>query len=77
MNSVNDYMTFDYTLNVTSKRDVDNSLYFVAHFEELEGLEGSGGTQGEAIEDLNTAKEIWFEKMLENGFEIPLPKSNL
>lgn len=31
--------------------------------------------QDEAVEDLNTAKEIWFEKMLENGFEIPLPNS--
>ena len=31
--------------------------------------------QDEAVEDLNTAKEIWCEKMLENGFEIPLPNS--
>ncbi|WP_411843755.1 type II toxin-antitoxin system HicB family antitoxin [Salinicoccus sp. HZC-1] len=56
------------------KQDVDASEYFVAYFEELKGLEGIGDTLEESIEDLNAAKETWFEKMLGNRFKIPLPK---
>jgi len=75
MRTVNDYMQLNYKLIVVPKKDFDGSEYFVAAFEELKGLEGTGDTLEAAIEDLNTAKEVWFEKMLGNGFEIPLPKN--
>ncbi|WP_017548141.1 type II toxin-antitoxin system HicB family antitoxin [Salinicoccus carnicancri] len=75
MRTVNDYMKMNYKLSVVPKQDFDASEYFVAYFEELKGLEGVGDTIEESIADLNIAKEIWFEKMLENEFDIPFPKS--
>lgn len=73
MKTVNDYMNLSYKLSVVPKKDFDESEYFVAFYEELEGLEGVGDTRSEAIEDLDIAKEIWFKISLENQFEIPLP----
>lgn len=66
-------MNLNYKLSVIPKKDFDGSEYFVAFYEELKGLEGSGDTQVEAIEDLDLAKEVWFQVMLENNNEIPLP----
>ncbi|MFC3420050.1 hypothetical protein ACFOLA_11220 [Salinicoccus hispanicus] len=75
MKTIDEYMKFNYRMTVVPKKDFDASEYFVAYFEELEGLEGVGDTFLDAIEDLNVAKEIWFEKMIDNGFEISLPRN--
>ena len=74
MKTVEDYIQMEYKLKVVSKKDFDGSDYYVASYEELEGLEGVGNTKSEAIDDLEAAKEIWFEVSLENDFEIPMPK---
>lgn len=75
MKTINDYMNLDYKLSVIPKKDFDNTVYFVAMYEELKGLEGIGDTKIEAIEDLDIAKEIWFQAMLENEDEIPMPRN--
>lgn len=73
MKTVDEYMNLNYKLSVVPKKDFDGSEYFVAFYEELKGLEGTGDTKIEAIEDLDMAKEVWFQIMLENNNEIPLP----
>lgn len=74
MKKINDYMNLNYKMIVIPKKDFDDTEYFVAVYEELKGLEGVGETKIEAIEDLDIAKEIWFQVMLENKDEIPLPR---
>jgi len=73
MKTVDEYMNLNYKLSVVPKKDFDGSEYFVAFYEELKGLEGTGDTKIGAIEDLDMAKEVWFQIMLENNNEIPLP----
>lgn len=73
MKTVDEYMDLNYKLSVIPKKDIDGSEYFVAFYEELKGLEGTGDTMIDAIEDLDIAKEVWFQTMLENNNEIPLP----
>lgn len=73
MKTVDEYMDLNYKLSVISKKDFDGSEYFVVFYAELKGLEGNGATMIEAIEDLDIAKEVWFQTMLENNNEIPLP----
>src|SRR5690625_1216316 len=73
MKKIDKYMNLNYKLSVIPKKDFDGSEYFVAFYEELKGLEGTGDTKIGAIEDLDMAKEVWFQIMLENNNEIPLP----
>lgn len=75
MTTINDYMELDYKINVKTEKDFDDSEYFVATYVELKGLEGIGNTEKEAAQDLETAKEIWFQVMLENNEGIPLPRN--
>ena len=75
MKTVDDYMNLNYKLSVIPKKDFDGAEYFVAMYEELKGLEGVGDTKIEAIEDLDIAKEIWFQTMMENEDEIPMPRN--
>lgn len=74
MTTVDDYMELNYKINVKPEKDFDDREYFVAAYNELNGLEGIGNTEKESVEDLEIAKEIWFQVMLENGNEIPLPR---
>lgn len=73
MKSLEYYMGLNYSLEVRPMRDFDDSIYFVAKYKELDGLEGVGETEQEAINDLKIAKEGWFELSLKRGFEIPEP----
>lgn len=67
------FMNLNYNLEVKSMRDFDDSTYFVATYKELDGLEGVGETEEEAITDLKIAKEAWFEVSLDLGVNIPEP----
>ena len=75
MTTIDDYMELDYKINVKPEKDFDNSEYFVASYDELNGLKGVGNTEKEAAKDLEIAKEIWFQVMLDNNEEIPLSRN--
>ena len=66
-------MDLDYTLKVTSDLDYDGTKYFIARYEELGGLVGTGESEREAFEDLLDVKESWLELNLELGRIIPIP----
>lgn len=72
--SISHYMNLDYTLITESKLDFDNSLYYVARYKELNGLEGVGSTKKEAINDLLDVKEDWFKMSLKINASIPEPQ---
>lgn len=71
--SISHYMNLDYTLIIESKLDFDNSLYYVARYKELDGLEGVGSTEKDAINDLLEIKEDWFKMSLNINASIPEP----
>lgn len=73
MKNVNYYYNLPYNLEIKPEFDYDGSLYFIASYQELEGLVGVGDTQVEAMKDLKEASYGWFEWMLELGEVIPEP----
>lgn len=73
MKNLEYFMGLNYSLEVKPMYDFDDSIYFVAKYKELDGLEGVGETEQEAIDDLKSAKEGWFELGLEMGVKIPEP----
>ena len=73
MKDVNYYCKLPYKLQITPDFDYDGSLYYIATYEELEGLSGVGDTQVEAMNDLKEASYGWFEWMIELDEVIPEP----
>lgn len=73
MRNLEYYMNLDYTLKVSPDTDYDGTKYFIASYEELDGLVGTGESIEEAIDDLLDVKESWFELNIELGRVIPIP----
>ena len=65
---VEDYMKLPYTIEITP----DSGSYFIK-VKELEGCMTVGETKVEALDMIEDAKRAWFEAVLEDGGEIPLP----
>ncbi|QIH78143.1 hypothetical protein GTN30_05620 [Macrococcoides canis] len=77
MKNLEYYMSLDYTMNIRTETDFDQSKYFIATFVELEGLEGTGNTIEAAINDLNAAKENWFKVNIDLNRNIPVPHTSI
>ncbi|QTQ09098.1 type II toxin-antitoxin system HicB family antitoxin [Macrococcoides canis] len=77
MKNLEYYMSLDYTMNIRTETDFDQSKYFIATFVELEGLEGTGNTIEAAINDLNDAKENWFKVNIDLNRNIPVPHTSI
>ncbi|WP_404962664.1 hypothetical protein P3K37_11615 [Staphylococcus pseudintermedius] len=73
MKDVNYYLILPYTLKIEQDTDYDGSEYFIAKYEELDGLVGTGDSEIKAVNDLLTIKKDWFEANLNVGTPIPEP----
>ncbi|MCC3737451.1 type II toxin-antitoxin system HicB family antitoxin [Staphylococcus hominis] len=76
MKNLEYYMSLPYNMEIIPMKDYDNSIYYVARYKELEGLEGVGETPKEAFMDLEEIKEDWFKLSIELGVIIPEPIEN-
>lgn len=75
MKPVSYYMDLNYTLIIDPKLDFDGSVYYIAYYKELEGLEGVGSTKELALKDLKQVKKDWFRLSLKIGAVIPEPQT--
>ncbi|WP_240507168.1 type II toxin-antitoxin system HicB family antitoxin [Staphylococcus cornubiensis] len=73
MKDLNYYLKLPYTLKVEQDTDYDGIEYFIAKYEELDGLVGTGDSEIKAVNDLLTIKKDWLEANLNVGTPIPEP----
>jgi predicted RNase H-like HicB family nuclease len=66
-----DYLNLDYTLVL--RRDEEGD--WVATVKELEGCIADGSTPEEAIENVQSMKELWLRARLESKRPVPLPEN--
>ena len=72
--TVQDYMNLPYTIKIKFIED-ESGKYYYASIDELYGCWADGKTLEKAIASLKDAMKLWIEIGLEDGFEIPLPKT--
>jgi len=70
--NINYYMNLPYGERVLREVLEDGSSYYVARVVELEGCTSHGDTPAEALWNLQDAKLLYIETMLEDGLEPPL-----
>ena len=76
VNLVNYYMSLSYEVDVVHEESGDAPPY-VAFIRELPGCMAQGRTPAEALEELQQAKYLFIEAMLDHGVPIPShPRSN-
>lgn len=73
MNTIEYYMKLPYRTEITADKDEGG---YVASHPELKGCITCGKTVESAVAALTDAKQVWLEAALENGYEIPVPKSS-
>ena len=74
MENIKYYMNLPYSYVIQPIND-ESGKYFYARVLELDGCQSTGETFEEAYESLREAMEGWIAVKLEEGYEIPLPKS--
>ena len=74
MENIKYYMNLPYSYVIQPIND-ESGKYFYARVLELDGCQSTGETFEEAYESLREAIEGWIAVKLEEGYEIPLPKS--
>lgn len=70
--TLKDYLALPYTIEILP----DGEGWF-ARVVEFEGCMVSVDTYEEVIEDIEIAKRLWIESMLEVGETIPLPRASI
>ena len=65
------YLTLPYQQTVTFEECTDGSPCYIARVIELPGCESHGTTPAEALDNLENAKRLYIESMLEDGIEPP------
>src|SRR5207302_4255266 len=73
--AVNRYLELPYHVTLVHVRDNDGNSGWVASAEELPGCLAQGATPDEAVENLRDAMAGWIEVGIEQGQEIPAPRS--
>lgn len=63
------YLTLPYQQTVTLEDCTDGTRCYVARVTELLGCESHGTTPDEALENLEDAKRLYIESMIEDGIE--------
>lgn len=72
---VKDYMKLPYNVRIVHRIEKDGDEYYFATVDELEGCMSHGDTYEEAAKNIQEAMELWIEAKLEDGFKVPLPKT--
>ena len=72
MGNVEHYMGLDYPVKLTHL-DEDGDVFWLAEIPDLPGCMTDGATPDEAMENLEDAKRLWIETMIEDGFDVPEP----
>lgn len=70
-----EYMQLPYTIEITHDRDEEGNEGFVADVRELPGCMSQGATIEEAAARVRDAMGDWLAIALEDGKEIPEPRS--
>ena len=74
MRDLNHYLTLPYEETVEREDCTNGTECYVARVIELRGCLSHGETPEEALENLQDAKRLYVEKMLEAGVELPEPE---
>ncbi len=74
--SVRRYMSLGYQERVTQDVDEDGSPYYVARVVELPGCVSDGATPEEAVWNLQDAKRLCLEVLLDKGIAPPAPQKS-
>ena len=72
MKNIDHYLALPYQQTVTREECTDGSPCYVARVIELPGCESHGITRAEALDNLENAKRLYIETMIEDGIE-PAP----
>ena len=72
MKNIDHYLALPYHVTVTREECTDGSPCYVARVIELPGCESHGITRAEALDNLEHAKRLYIETMVEDGIE-PAP----
>jgi predicted RNase H-like HicB family nuclease len=72
---VEEYIILPYVTEVVPEQCTDGTMCYRAYHPELLGCMSHGLTVEEAIENLDEARRLYIETLLEKGQEIPLPQS--
>ncbi len=70
--TINDYITLPYSIVIKKINDEDSEYYF-ASVEELDGCMTTGETAEEAYQNIYEAMEVWIETKLAAKEEVPCP----
>ena len=73
--NINYYMSLPYGERILQEVLDDGSSYYVARVVELEGCTSHGDTPDEALWNLQDAKHLYIETMLEDGLKPPPPQN--
>ncbi len=72
MGNVEHYMGLHYPVQLV-RQDEGGDVFWLAEIPELPGCMSDGATPDEALENIEDAKRLWIETLLEDEFDIPEP----
>ena len=73
--SVNDYLELPYN-SILQKINDESGEYYYAHVLELDGCQSDGDTFDEAYKNLREAMQGYIQTKLDNGFDVPVPRTS-
>ena len=73
--TLDEYLELPYTIELVRDEDDEGNVGYVAEVDELPGAISQGATPEEAIRNVFNAMEGWISIALEDGREIPEPRS--
>ena len=74
MKTIDEYMKIQYRMEITEDSAEGG---YVASYPELKGCIACGLTIEAASAALADAKRVWIEAALEDGYDIPVPETNI
>lgn len=75
MRTIDEYLDLPYAFVITHDVDEEGRAGWVAEVEELPGCISQGVTPAEALEHLRDAMRAWISVALDDGVEVPEPRS--
>ena len=75
MTTLEEYLDLPYEVVLVRDQDVDGTAGWVAEVEELPGCVAQGKTPEEAVQHIRDAMTGWLSVAIEDGLEIPPPRS--
>ncbi len=74
MSKLDEYLARQYASVVTPDETTDGSFTYLAYHPDLDGCMSDGETPDEALANLEEAKKLYIETLVEKGLEVPPPK---